>query len=79
MAQPETKFTTPVSLAVDAALVLAFFLFMYTQVAPHVPSNDTSMILLWGGLCSACMTGVFWLALQMFRVTLRAQRQERRK
>jgi hypothetical protein len=79
MSQPEMKLTSPASLAVDAVLVVAFFLFIYTIVAPHVPSNDRSMILLWGGLCSACMSGVFWLCIQMFRVVLRAQRADRRK
>jgi hypothetical protein len=79
MAQPETKHTSPVSLMVDAVLLAAFFLFIYTIVSPHVPSNDKSMILLWGGLCSACMTGVFWLCVQMFRVVLRSQREERRQ
>ncbi len=79
MAQPETKLTSPVSLLVDAVLVVAFFVFIYTIVSPHVPSNDKSMILLWGGLCAACMTGVFWLCIQMFRVVLRAQRADRRK
>lgn len=79
MAQPETKLTSPASLAVDAVLVIGFFLFIYSIVAPHVPSNDKSMILLWGGLCAACMTGVFWLCIQMFRVVLRAQRADRRK
>ena len=74
MAQPEMKLTSPTSLVVDAILVVGFFLFIYSMVAPHVPSNDKSMILLWGGLCSACMTGVFWLCVQMFRVVLRAQR-----
>jgi hypothetical protein len=73
MSQPETKFTSPVSLAVDAVLVIGFFLYMYTIVSPHVPSTDKNMILLWGGLTSACMSGVFWLAVQMFRVVLRAQ------
>jgi hypothetical protein len=79
MAQPEMKLTSPASLAIDAVLVIAFFVFIYTIVAPHVPSNDKSMILLWGGLCSACMTSVFWLCIQMFRVVLRAQRADRRK
>ena len=79
MAQPETKLTSPVSLAVDAVLVVAFFLFIYTAVSPHVPSNDKRMVLLWGGLCAACITGVFWLCLQMFRVVLRAQRAANRK
>lgn len=79
MAQPEQKFTTPASLVVDAILVVAFFVGMYLWVAPHVPSEDKSMVLLWGGLTSACLTGVFWLCIQMFRVVLRAQRADRRK
>ena len=78
MAQPETKHVTPVSLAVDAVLVIAFFLYLYSLVSPHVPSRDPKMILIWGGLCAACMSGVFWLCIQMFRVVLRAQRAARK-
>lgn len=78
MAQPATKLTSPASLLIDAILVVAFFVFIYTIVSPHVPSNDKKMILLWGGLCAACMSGVFWLCVQMFRVVLRAQRADRR-
>jgi hypothetical protein len=37
------------------------------------------MIMLWGALSAACMTGVFWLALQMFRVVYRGQREANRK
>jgi hypothetical protein len=79
MSQPVTKFATPVSLVVDAVLVIGFFLFIYTIVSPHVPSNDKSMIMLWGALTAACMSGVFWLAVQMFRVVLSAQRAANRK
>lgn len=79
MSQPEPKYTSPASLALDAVLVVAFFLFIYTVVAPHVPSNNKSMVLLWGGLTAACMSGVFWLCIQMFRVVLRAQREAKRK
>ena len=79
MDQPERMRTSPVSLVVDAVLVVAFFLFIYTLVSPHVPSNDHRMILLWGGLCAACLTGVFWLCIQMFRVVLRAQLEARRR
>jgi hypothetical protein len=79
MAQPETKFTSPASLVIDAILVVAFFTFIFTIVSPHVPSHSKGMILLWGGLCSACMTGVFWLCIQMFRVVLRAQLADRRR
>jgi hypothetical protein len=78
MAQPATKLTSPASLAVDAILVIAFFLYIFSLVKVHVPSNDPKMILLWGGMCAACMTGVFWLALQMFRVVLRNHRAARK-
>lgn len=77
MSSPEkSKHVTPVSLAVDAALVLAFFAFFFLKVLPpHVPSNDPKMVKLWAGLTAACMSGVFWLCIQMFRVVLRAQRE----
>jgi hypothetical protein len=78
MAQPE-KLVTPVSLIVDAILVGGFFIFMLTLLKSHVPSNDPKMIWLWAGLASSCMTGVFWLAVQMFRVVLRAQMAANRR
>jgi len=76
MEKQETKLTSPVSLAVDAVLVIAFFVYMYSVVSTHVPSKDHRMILLWGALCSGCITAVFWLALQMFRVVIKGQREQ---
>lgn len=80
MAQPEStqKFVTPLSLLVDLVLVIAFFAYMFTVLRSHVPSTDPKMITLWAALGSSCMTGVFWLAVQMFRVVFRFQRQSRR-
>ena len=80
MSEPEQmqKLTSPVSLLVDAVLVVVFFIYMYSVVSTHVPSTDPKMILIWGLYTSACLTGVFWLALQMFRVTYRAQRESRK-
>lgn len=78
MSQPERKLVTPVSLAVDAALVLGFFIFMFHVLSPHVQSHDRFYIDLWGCLATACLTGVFWLALQMFRVVLRAHLASRK-
>ena len=75
MEPPEKKLVTPVSLAVDAVLVIAFFVYMYSVVSTHVPSRDHRMILFWGAACSACLTVVFWLALQMFRAVVHAQRR----
>ncbi len=79
MAQPEPKSFSPVSLAVDAVLVIAFFFFLFSLVKGHVPSTDPKMITLWGGLTAGCMSGVFWLCIQMFRVVLRAQRAAAKK
>jgi hypothetical protein len=75
MAQPEPKLVTPLSLLVDAVLVVIFAVYMYTVVSTHVPSRDPKMILIWGLYTDSCLTGVFWLALQMFRVTFSAQRE----
>jgi hypothetical protein len=79
MAQSEPKLVSPVSLAVDGVLVILFFIYMYTVVSTHVPSNDPKMIRLWGAITASCLTGVFWLALQMFRVVFRFHREQRRK
>ncbi|PTY05424.1 hypothetical protein DB347_13665 [Opitutaceae bacterium EW11] len=75
MAQSDSKLVTPVSLAVDAVLVLGFFAFMATVLASHVPSNDKTNIVIWSCLASACMSGVFYLAIQMCRLVYRAQKR----
>jgi hypothetical protein len=79
MPEPEKKLVTRPSLVVDGVLVIAFFIYMYRVVSTHVPSNDPAMIRLWGALTSSCLSAVFWLALQMFRVTLRSQREAGKK
>lgn len=73
------KAVSPISLVVDAVLVLGFFAFIFSLLKSHVPSNDPMMVMLWAGLSAACMSGVFWLAIQMFRVVLKAQRLDRQK
>jgi hypothetical protein len=78
MQKPEDKLVTPASLAVDAVLVIIFFIYMYSVVSTHVPSKDHRMILFFGASCAACLTLVFWLALQMFRVVVKVQRAESR-
>jgi RsiW-degrading membrane proteinase PrsW (M82 family) len=74
MAQSESKFITPASLIVDAILVIGFFALMFSLFRIHVPSNDPKFITLWAALSAACISGVFWLAIQMFRVVYRAQK-----
>ena len=75
MPSPENKLVTPLSIAIDTVLCIAFFLYMYTVVSTHVPSKDHRMVLFFGGSCSACMTLVFWLTLQMFRMVVKAQQR----
>ncbi len=67
------KHTTPASLVVDFVLVLGFFTLMFFVLRPHVMSDNPRYINLWAALASSCMSGVFWLAVQMFRVVLRSQ------
>jgi len=78
MAQSEKKYVTPVSILVDAILVIGFFVYMFGVLKPHVPSNDPKMITLWALLTSACMSGTFWIAIHMFRVVFRAQREAKK-
>jgi len=78
MSLPERKSVTPTSLVVDAVLCLAFFAILFGPLRSHVQSHDPKMIALWAGLTAACLTAVFWLAVQMFRVVLRAQREARK-
>jgi len=77
MSEPTKKLVTPLSLAVDVVLCAAFAVLIYSLVSSHVPSRNAGMQLLVGGATTACMTGVFWLAIQMFRVVLRGQAEAR--
>jgi hypothetical protein len=78
MAQPEEKHVTPVSLVVDLILVGLFFAYMFTVLRTHVMSTDPKMVTIWGLITTSCLTGVFWLALQMFRVVFRAHRASKK-
>jgi carboxypeptidase C (cathepsin A) len=79
MDQPDRKSATPAMRALDAGLILAVFAFLTWILSSHVPSNDPFYIWLWGGIGASCLTGVFWLCLQMFRAVLRAQLAARKK
>lgn len=74
MEQSEKKFVTPASILINAVLVIGFFIYMFGVLKPHVPSTDPKMINLWAALTSACLSGTFWICIQMFRVVYRAQR-----
>lgn len=78
MVSSEKKSFSIASLVIDLVLVAIAFVIFYSLVNSHVPSNDPTMIKLWGGLTAGCMSGVFWLAWQMLKVVYRFQRESRK-
>jgi hypothetical protein len=67
-----------VTFVIDLVLTAGAFAIFYWLVNSHVPSDNPTMVRLWGALGAGCMTGVFWLALQMLKVVFRFQRDSRR-
>jgi len=78
MSTPEKKPFSIVNLVLDLVLTGIAFVIFYWLVNSHVQSNDPKMIMLWGGLTAGCLSGVFWLALQMFKVVYKFQRESRK-
>jgi hypothetical protein len=78
MSSPEKKPFSIVSLVIDLVLTAIAFAIFFTLIKSHVPSNDPKMIILWGSLASLCLSGVFWLALQMLKVVFNFQRELRK-
>jgi len=74
----EKKPFSLVVLLIDLALTAVAFVIFYWLVNSHVPSTDPKMIMLFGGLTAGCMSGVFWLAMQMFKVVFVFQRDSRK-
>jgi predicted tellurium resistance membrane protein TerC len=78
MASPEKKSFSVVVLLIDLVLCAVAFAIFYSLVNSHVPSNDQKMVVFFGASGAACMTGVFWLALQMLKVVFSFQRSSRK-
>jgi len=69
------KLVTKWGVIVDLTLTVVFFVWMTTVLKKHVPwvENGESAVLAGALLCSACLSGVLWMALSLFRVTLADQ------
>lgn len=85
--QPAKQKSAPfnlVNIAVDFVLCGLFFAFLFYFVRSHVMSSDPKMVAFFGVYTTLCVTGVFWMAIQMLRIvaagekTLKAERAARR-
>ncbi|MGE9290052.1 MAG: hypothetical protein ACQKBT_03625 [Puniceicoccales bacterium] len=67
------KLTSSKTILFDLVLTGLFFLFMTYMLRPFVPAQTPALIWFFAGFTAVPLTGVFWLASQMFRVTLTDQ------
>lgn len=68
--QPEDQpLVSKTSTIVVLVLTTIFFFFMRAVLVPHVPSEDPLAVNIVSSMTSLCMTGVFWIASNMFLVT----------
>ena len=66
----EQPLVSRTGLVVVGLLSVCFFALMFFVLSPHVPSHDPTAVKIVAGMSAACMTGVFWIASNMFLVTL---------
>ena len=78
--QEDKKLVGKIANVIDIVLALIFFTIMAFLLRPFVPFQGEGVVELWAAITALPMTGVFWLLIQMFRVTfvdqLRAKRAE---
>jgi hypothetical protein len=69
------KLVTKWGVIVDLTLTVIFYFWMATILKKHVPWVEAGERAVWAGalLASACLSGVVWMALSLFRVTLADQ------
>jgi hypothetical protein len=60
---------------IDLILTVIFYVWIVTILKKHVPWQEASETAIWLGAayCGACLAGVLWMALSLFRVTLADQ------
>jgi hypothetical protein len=69
------KLVTKQAVVIDLVLTAAFFVWITSVLKKHVPWSEAgeTAVLLGAAYCGACLAGVFWMALSLFRVTLADQ------
>lgn len=69
------KLVTKQAVVIDLVLTVVFFVWITSILKKHVPWSEAgeTAVLLGAAYCGACLAGVFWMALNLFRVTLADQ------
>ena len=67
--QNDKPLVSKAGIGFDLFLASLFFLFMREVLAGHVPSEDPTAITVVSTMSSIAMTGIFWIATNMLRVT----------
>ncbi len=69
------KLVTKQGAIIDLILTGIFYVWIVTVLKKHVPWQEASETAIWLGAayCGACLAGVLWMALSLFRVTLADQ------
>lgn len=74
-APQEQTHVTPVTIAVDLVAVAAIFVFWFSVCKSHVPAKTPFFQNFFGALTAISITGVFWIAIQMFRVVVAGEKK----
>jgi protein-S-isoprenylcysteine O-methyltransferase Ste14 len=75
MENMKPKLITKQAVVIDLVLTVVFFVWITSILEKHVPWSEAgkTAVLLGAAYCGACLAGVFWMALSLFRVTLADQ------
>jgi hypothetical protein len=69
------KLITTQAVVIDLVLTVVYYVWINSILKKHVPwgeRGDTA-VLLGAAYCGLCLAGVFWMAINLFRVTLADQ------
>lgn len=69
------KLVSKAGALLDILLTIVFFVWMTGVLEKHVPwvEEGETAVLIGAAACSLCLSGVLWMALSLFRVTLADQ------
>ncbi|MDX2110510.1 MAG: hypothetical protein SFY80_09755 [Verrucomicrobiota bacterium] len=75
MSQPAESIFTIKSVIINALLTGVVFLFFTYVLRPFVPDERPVIVWLGSGYIAACLSGVFFLAANMFTAVIKDQRR----